>query len=294
MTRARSRRRAGSIRAAVASVARGLVRDDAFHYAAGTAFRATLAIFPLLLGLLSVLTLLGAGERAGDALGVLGSTDAVPGETVDALQKQLDNLDEPGRNHVIGAVVAFAIALWSGAAAFRTIMNALDRALDLEDRRSAVRRAVVSTALAVLTATMVTAATLLVALGPAIAELIRDAPGGSGPAFAAWRLLSWPAVALLVFAWLATTYSWGPADRRPFRIVTPGIVVAFVAWFAFALAFSWYVDAVAQQGQLYGAFAGLVAFQLYVYWSALIVLVGAEVDRVLEQRGPRAEASARR
>ena len=89
----------------------------------------------------------------------------------------------------------------------------------------------------------------------------------------------------LVFAWLSITYAWGPADRRDFRFVTPGIIIAFLVWLAFALTFSWYVDDVSKQGQLYGSFTGLIAFQLYMYWSALIIFIGAQVDNALGQRG---------
>lgn len=269
---------------AVKEVLHGLVHDQTFHFAAGTAFRATLAVFPLLLGLLTVLSMLDLGERAGEALGTLRDTGAVPGKSIDSLQHQLNNLAEPGVSNTIAAIAAFALALWSGAAAFRTIMTALNRALDLDEHRSLTRRFAVSLTLAALTATLATAATLIVALGPAIGDLIRDAPGGSGAWFQAWSVLKWPLVMLLVFSWLATTYSWAPANRQRFRLYTPGIAVAFIGWILFALAFSWYVDDVANQGRLYGAFAGLIAFQLYIYWSAFIVLVGAEIDCVLRHR----------
>ncbi|MCW2926360.1 MAG: ribonuclease [Thermoleophilia bacterium] len=276
-----------SVRAACRDVARGLVHDHGFHYAAGTAFRATLAMFPLMLGVLSLLSLLDAGDRAGEVLGTLAKTDAVPGKAVEALRDQLDNLQEPGPSLVLAAAAAFALALWSGAAGFRTIMSALNRALELEEHRGLMHRFGVSVGLATLTATLAIAASLLVALGPAIGELIRDAPGGSSGVFLAWRIIKWPLVIVCVFTWLATTYAWGPADRQRFRLLTPGILAAFVGWAAFALGFSWYVDTWGNQGRIYGAFAGLVVFQLYVYWSALIVLIGAEVDCVLERRGGR-------
>ncbi|MCW2921439.1 MAG: ribonuclease [Thermoleophilia bacterium] len=267
------------------SVMRGLVRDHSFHYAAGTAFRTLLAIFPLLLGLISVATLMGSGEQIGNVLGEVGRTDAVPGRTIDALQSQLDNLDKPGPNHVIGAIIAFSLAIWSGAGAFRTTMCGLNRALDIDDRRGIVQRFFVSFGLAVVTASLAVAATLLIAEGPAVEHLFESLPGGSGPFKAVWELLKFPLAALLVFAWLAITYAWGPGDRRRFRLVTPGIVIAFLLWLAFALLFSAYVDSSGKQSDTYGAFAGLVAFQLYVYWSALIVLLGAQVDRALGSRG---------
>lgn len=279
----------------VRTVAGGLVHDHSFHYAAGTAFRTMLAIFPLLLGLISLATLLGSGERIGAVLGTLGDTDAVPGRTIEALQSQLDDLDEPGPNHVVGVIVAFALTMWSAAGAFRTIMSGLNSALDIKDQRGIVRRFFVSLALAALTATLAAIATMLVAEGPLVEDFVDSLPGSSGPLHALWEALRWPIIALCVFAWLAITYAWGPGDRRrQLKLVTPGIVIAFLMWLAFALLFSAYVDANGGQKGTYGAFAGLVAFQLYVYWSALIVLLGAQVDCALGARGGGRETSAAR
>lgn len=271
-------------------VTHGLVHDHSFHYAAGTAFRTMLAIFPLLLGLISLATMLGSGERIGEVLGAMGRTDAIPGRTMDALQSQLDDLDKPGPNHVVGAIVAFGLTLWSAAAAFRTVMSGLNRALEIKDPRGIVRRFFVSLGLASLTAALATTATLLVAEGPAIENVVEQLPGNSGPLHYLWEAIRFPIIAVLVFAWLAITYSWGPGDKRRFRLVTPGIVVAFLMWLAFALLFSAYVDASGGQRSTYGAFAGLVAFQLYIYWSALIVLLGAQVDYALGRRGGTAES----
>lgn len=262
----------------------GLVHDHGFHYAAGTAFRVMLATFPLVIGLVSLLALIGAGDRADNVLEAAGRTDAVPGRTTDALREQLDELEEPGPNLVVGTIAAFALALWSSAAAFRTMMSGLNRALDIKRHRGLVTRFLVSLALAGLTATLAIIATVLVAEGPLIEDFIQGLPGGDGPFQVVWDLLRFPLIALLVFSWLAVTYAWGPADRRPVRFVSPGIVIAFLAWMAFALLFSWYVDTVSNQEQVYGGFVGLVVFQLYVYWSALIVLIGAQVDRALSKR----------
>lgn len=280
-------------RGLLGDVLQGLVHDHSFHYAAGTAFRVTLAVFPMLLGIISLMTLVGSGDRVSEALAAIGRTDAVPGRTIEALQSQLDNLDEPGPNHVVGAIVAFSLALWSSAAAFRTIMSGLNRALGLDEHRGLVPRFFVSLGLAAVTAAMAAGATILVAEGPLVENAVESLPGGSGPFHVVWDALRWPLIALLVFGWLAISYSWGPADHQRFRLVTPGIVIAFLSWLAFALLFSWYVDAIGSQDRVYGAFAGLVAFQLYVYWSALIVLVGAQVDCSLHRRG-NANASAKR
>jgi membrane protein len=266
-----------------------MAHDHTFHYAAGIAFRTVLAVFPMMIAGLLLLSLLGAGERAGDVIGSLGSSQIVPGRSAEALQSQLDELESPGPGRILGGLAALALALWSGASAFRTIMTALNEALDVDEHRKLIKRFLVSLGLSLLTAVIVLAATLLVAIGPEIGDLIADAPGGSGGWFVAWRLVRWPLVAALVLAWLSTTYAWAPAvPRRPWA-VTHGKVVAFVGWLLFAVGYSWYVDSIGKQDKVYGSFAGIVAFQLYVYGSALIVLLGAEVDCVTNDRREKAE-----
>ena len=264
---------------------RGLVRDHSFHYAAGTAFRVTLAVFPLVVGLVAVLALTGSSHRADEVFETISRTGMVPDRTVDAMRAQLDEIDEPGPNVLIGAIVAFALTLWSSAAAFRTVMAGLNRAFEMKDRAHLLGRFAISLALATVTATLATIATFLVAEGPSVESFVESLPGGSGPLVHVWDALRFPAIAVLVFAWLSITYAWGPADRREFRFVTPGIIVAFLIWLAFALVFSWYVDDVSNQGKLYGSFTGLIAFQLYMYWSALIIFIGAQVDNALGHRG---------
>ena len=266
-------------------VLHGLIHDHSFHYAAGTAFRAMLAIFPLLIGLVALLALTGDADRAHGVLKSLGQTDMVPQRTIDSMRAQLDDLEEPGPNVAIGAVIAFAFALWSGAAAFRTVMSGLNRAFEMHDRAGLVRRFFVSLGLATLTAMLALAATLLAAEGPLVEDVVESLPGGSGALDPFWDAVRFPIIAVLVFAWLSITYAWGPADRRDLRFVTPGIVIAFLLWFVFALLFSAYMDHVGNEGEQYGAFAGLVVFQLYMYWSALIIFVGAQVDNALGRRG---------
>lgn len=286
--RKRDERRAGGLRGAwdlLSEVVGGLVRDHSFHYAAGTAFRVTLAIFPLLVGLIALASLTGSADRMHEVLAAAGRTDAIPGRTIDSLRAQLDELDEPGTSVAVGAALAFALALWSSAAAFRTVMSGLNEVFDIHERHGIVRKFFVSLGLAVVTATLATVATMLAAEGPVVEDFFESLPGGSGPLEDAWNLVRFPVMALLVFGWLSITYAFGPADRRAFRFVTPGIVIAFLGWLAFALLFSAYVDANGDHDRTYGAFAGLVVFQLYVYWSALIVFVGAQVDSALGERG---------
>ena len=72
-------------------------------------------------------------------------------------------------------------------------------------------------------------------------------------------------------------YSW---------FISIGSVVAFVLWLLFTGAFSLYVNATASYAKTYGALAGVVVLLLYLNYSALVLLLGAEVNQVIEDAAP--------
>lgn len=66
------------------------------------------------------------------------------------------------------------------------------------------------------------------------------------------------------------------AEQR-FRWISLGSVLAFVFWLLFSLLFSFYVGNFGSYNETYGSLAGII-FMLYIYYSAVIMLVGAEMN----------------
>ena len=66
----------------------------------------------------------------------------------------------------------------------------------------------------------------------------------------------------------------------------PGSIVAVLLWLIFSLLFSIYVERSGSFNATYGAFAGIVILMLYIYYSAFIVLVGAQLNQVIEEHIP--------
>lgn len=96
--------------------------------------------------------------------------------------------------------------------------------------------------------------------------------------------VQWVIVVACAFVGFALTYYVAPDVRRPIRSVSAGALAATPAWLLFTLVFSGVLN---QFGALlvdplYGWFTGLIVLLLYLYWSALILLAGAEINRVIE------------
>ena len=257
-----------------------------FHYAAAIAFRATLAIFPMIVASLAFLSASGAGQGfASEVLQQLADTGAVPSESVDAVQGQLDSLEEPGPFQLLGGILAFALGVWSAAAAIRTCAAALNEIFGINEQRSAIERFVISLALAFSTAVFSVVPLFFVVFGDGWSDQFEGPEGSIDPLEIIADGLRWALTAVSVFAWFSLIYALAPADRHRLRFVTPGVVVAFLGWSAFAFLFSAYVDGVSDNRGTYGGFAGLIVLQLYCYWTAIILLIGAEIDREIGNRG---------
>jgi len=84
----------------------------------------------------------------------------------------------------------------------------------------------------------------------------------------------------------AVIYYFAPAAEQRFRWISPGAVLAFVFWLVFSLVFSYYAGNFSSYNETYGSLAGVIIFMLYIYYSALIMLVGAEMNQVIEWHIP--------
>jgi membrane protein len=129
-------------------------------------------------------------------------------------------------------------------------------------------------------------ALVLVVFGESIGVTVADLIG-LGSVFALiWSIVQWPVVALVVL--FALIYYFAPAARQRFRWISPGSIVAFVFWLVFSLLFSLYASTFGGKSynETYGSLAGVIILMLYVYYSALIMLIGAEINQVIEWHMP--------
>jgi membrane protein len=84
----------------------------------------------------------------------------------------------------------------------------------------------------------------------------------------------------------ALIYFFAPAAKQKFTWISPGAVLAFVFWLVFSLLFSFYVGNFGSYNETYGSLAGVILLMLYIYYSAVIMLIGAEMNQVIEWHIP--------
>jgi membrane protein len=209
----------------------------------------------------------------------------LPAEAVDILQGALESIAQgQGSTLSIGLVVGIALALWSARKGMVALMTAMNIVFHLEETRGMVRRVLVSLGL---TLGAVVGFVLLVLVGvaaPLIFKLV-----GLDETFALllsglrWVLL-WAAVVL----GLDIVYRFAPnRSHGNWRWITYGSATAATIWLLGSIAFAQYVSRFGSYGETYGALAGVVVLLLWFYLSGWAVLIGAEIDAVIEKTGKR-------
>ena len=127
---------------------------------------------------------------------------------------------------------------------------------------------------------------LLVAIGAVVAfPLVMSTFGLKAITGVAPWLMRWPvlfgamAIVLMVF------YRFGPSRSGPLRAwLTPGVVVAALAWIAGSAALSFYLSNFADYNATYGSLGAAIGLMMWMWLSTISVLIGAQLDIVIERR----------
>lgn len=267
--------------------------DDMGTYAAALAFHLLLALFPfiiLLLALLSFFHLPGFFDWLSSQ-----ARAALPVQARGPLGQALQQVR--AHEHARGGLLSASIlgALWASSAGMRAVMNALNVAYDVKESRSLWERYALSVMFTLGFTALVIGATALLVLGPeALASLAAHIHVGLDRAVVAvWAWLRLPIALLLLAVAVALVYYVAPSCSQPFSLLTPGAVLAIVGWLSASLLFSLYAATVAHYNATYGSIAAIVVLLLYFYLSSLALLLGAEVNAVIQHTALRErEASA--
>lgn len=256
--------------------------DDMSTHAAALTYRILVAIFPFLI---FVLTLLGA-------LDMQGFFDTMLREARVALSAemytQFENILTQVESGANGGLLSFGLilAIWSASGGVRSVMHALNVAYDVEQERATWKKFLLSVVFTVGLAAILLAAIVLMFLGPQSMEWLAD-QAGLGTLFVnLWTWLRIPVAILLMVLAVALIYYFFPNVDQPFKLVSPGSVIAVVVWIIATLAFSFYLSNFGNYNATYGSLAGVIILLFYFYISSAILLFGAEMNAVIFKAHP--------
>jgi membrane protein len=255
-------------------------KDNTSMIAAGLAYYAMLAVFPALIAGVSIYALILDPATLTDQLQSI--KDAVPGTAYPLIEEQLLDITA-GSSSALGLGVGISIlaTLWTASGGTKSLIKGLNIVYDVEEHRPFLIQRAIAYAMTVGLIVFVVAATSLVTFVPAwLGEIGLEAESRR---LIEW--LRWPGIFLIVVLGLGLLYKVAPnRPARSSKWLSPGALTAAVLWVVATLGFSFYTTNLGSFNATYGALGGVVVLLFWFFISGFVILLGAEVNAILEQR----------
>ncbi len=254
-------------------------RDNLTIVSAGIAFYAFLAVFPAIAAVVSIYGLISNPADVEAQLARLAGV--LPPEVLSVLLNQLSRIAEADHTVSLGLLISLLLTLWSASRGMKGMIIALNIVYKQTERRSFIRFNVVGLFFTICAIVFLILSLSLIVAVPALLGHI----GLSDHAASLTRALRWPLLGILVALGLALLYRYAPnRGDATVRWVTTGSIVATLLWLVVSVGFSEYIAHFGDYSAIYGSLGAIVILLLWFYFSAFVILLGAELNAAMEHQ----------
>lgn len=203
--------------------------------------------------------------------------------TADSVQQVIvptldDVLGSGGRFDVIS--IGFLLALWSGSRALNVFVDTITIMYGMGGRRGIVKTRALSFSLYCVALVIGVIVLPLVLAGPnAVDELLPQRVDFLNQ-------LYWPVVTILSAGFLNTLYHLSVPVRTPWVSDLPGAFLALSLWILGSFLLRWILQTTVGGTSIYGPLAAPIAVLLWLYLTAIAVLIGAALNAVVDRTWP--------
>jgi membrane protein len=257
--------------------------DNLTDWAAALTYYSVLALFPGLVVLVAILGLAGQHPQTTDALLEI-VRDVGPASAVDTFRGPIESVVKS--NGGAGALLGLGLlgAIWSASGYVGAFIRASNAIYEVEEGRPFWKRRPLQIAITVVMVLLLALVAIAIVVTGPLARSIGDVIGLGSTAVTIWSIAKWPVILMVVMGMFAVLYYVAPNVRQPkLRWVTPGGVVAVLAWLVASAGFALYVSNFGAYDKTYGSLGGVVVFLVWLWLSNLALLFGAEFDAELER-----------
>lgn len=250
-----------------------IIRHETMDRAAIVAFYALLSLAPFL-SLLIAATLGGGGSMADELLNT--SKQLLPLEADTLIRDELRKIQSSAPVGVLS--LSFLLLLWSSSSSFVAVMDSINAAYESRDERPWWRRRLMAIVLTAVESAFLIAALVAILAWPHIVRLV----GLEKDPSVLTTLFQWATVMVLLLLSFSLAYNFGTDVKHSWEWITPGGLWGVLGLIAATQCFRLYLAYGFSLSETYGALTGVVVLLLWFYITALSLLVGAEMNSVID------------
>jgi membrane protein len=251
-------------------------QDQVPLLSAGVAYYTLLSLFPAAIAAVSIYGLVANPDTVRNQIDKL--TEMLSPSTADLVGEQIKQVTS-GAGGALGlaTVIGILTALWSASSGMKALITGVNLAYDETETRKFVKLRGLALLLTLGAMVLLGVALALIVGFPAVAD--------GWPTPLAWTagILRWVLLAALLVAALAVLYRYAPNRDEPrWTWVSWGSGIATLLWILASVGFSIYANSFGNYNKTYGALAGVIILMFWLFLTAFVVLVGAELNTEME------------
>jgi membrane protein len=209
----------------------------------------------------------------------------------------VEDLVEQGKQVAQSKLLPFGIvffALWSASGVALTLIDALNIVYQVEETRPLWRLLALSVLCTPVLAGMAIVGTGLLLIWPQLSQWLAGWIELNEAFVTLWAWFRIPVALSLLMLVVLLVYRFAPNRDCPVRFVVPGAILAVIFWAAASVGFSFYLSNYANYGVIYGSLGTAIALLVYLYLSAVALLLGEEINAAIYHAGADHEMQSQR
>ncbi|OAK70162.1 ribonuclease [Lederbergia galactosidilytica] len=255
-----------------------IMDNDVTGMAAQLAYFFLLSLFPLLIFMTTLLAYTPLGQD--DLFNVI--KEFAPEDSFNMVRKTLDEV----MANRSGGLLSIGIigTIWSASNGMNGLMRSLNRAYDVEEGRPFILARGLAIILTLAMIFVFLLALLVPVFGKQLGMFVFSYLGYSNEFLHIWGVIRWTLTPIILFIIFFVIYLLAPSTKVKFKTAAPGALFASLGWIIVSFGFSFYVSKFGNYTSTYGSLGAMIVLMLWFYLSAIIIMVGGELNSLLGER----------
>lgn len=175
-------------------------------------------------------------------------------------------------------IASAAITLWSGTNAVAAVIRGINKAYDTVETRSFLRIKFISQVFVMMIVLMIALSFILIVYGDKLGTFINHNFIHVQQFLILWNSTRYLVDIFTLLLMFILLYKYTPNKHLKIIEILPGVLVSTIGWIVFSMLFSYYANHFINYNLLYGSIGGIIALLSWIYFSSMILLVGAEIN----------------
>ncbi len=256
-----------------------LVHFDIDVRAAAVAYNFTLAVFPTIIFLFSLIPYIPVRQLDLKILTLLA--DVMPNGIYKEAKATIIEIVSKPRGGVLS--LGFFFALYASTSGVMALMRAFNLTNKTKEQRGFIKARLIAVMLNFLLTFVLIISIVVIIIGHLVIDFLFD-EGVLNRDFTFYflQVLTYVVVFAVFYLTIAIIYYWAPVIHRRWRLLNVGAVTASILTILITNLFSYYLSNFASYNRLYGTIGTFIALMVWLYLIALILILGFEINTSIQ------------